>query len=78
MMMIKSHSAVEDQYRRLAGSLQDLQARLDTALTNQTQVRLTIHDLQDTVAILDSSLQVATNTSLYDWSPRVKYSNIFL
>ena len=49
---------MEGQYRRLAGSLQDLQTRLDTAVTNQTEVRLSINNIQHTVSLLDSRLQV--------------------
>ena len=56
---------MEEQYRRLAGSLQDLQGRLDTAVSNQTQVRLSLNNIQDNVASLDSRLQVATSPELF-------------
>ena len=49
---------MEDQYRRLAGSLHHLQTRLETAETNQTEVRLSLASIQHTVSLLDTRLQV--------------------
>ena len=69
LLSLTRHSAVEDQYRRLAGSLQDLKTRLDTAVSNQTQVRLSLNTIQNTVSVLDSRLQVVLLLDVFQYFP---------